>query len=406
MEAHMHHNDIPGENRHMIGNLYNGPHPERLQRTTNSNGLISVSKSDMMMSTDIDLVQAPLNDLHLDLPTISRIEKERQIVLDVVDRQIKNGCDKILTAEVSEEPICKTLQNMNINTALIETEVVRLQDMTNQHIETAIFAAGQCASNESSKREQQIGVLKRGNNISSNHCDNVSDKNVISPNKQSASNIVCSTQNLPLTLHARSTPQKHHYHPNHQSQCHFEKELEKVMSSESSYCTNYTSVQLSQRQSLFLKSQSLDIGDDVSSISYIVNDDDIFSQLPDTDKGKIPHILNSTQINEIDFNKISQEIVTDDEAAWSPSLSQKTGMPSKTQSLESRPIYPNVPYSPYASPYSSPRTNRRRPPLRESRRISIEQSGSFLQLNQYKLMDQIGQVCITILVHFKRFCIC
>lgn len=58
---------------------------------------------------------------------------------------------------------------------------------------------------------------------------------------------------------------------------------------------------------------------------------------------------------------------------------------------QNRPIYPNVPYSPYGSPFGSPR-NRRRGPLRESRRISIEQSGSFLQLNQYKLMDQIGQV--------------
>lgn len=65
------------------------------------------------------------------------------------------------------------------------------------------------------------------------------------------------------------------------------------------------------------------------------------------------------------------------------------------QSAESRPIYPNVPYSPYGSPYSSPRPVRRRPPLRESRRISIEKSGSFLQLNQYKLMDQIGQVIKT-----------
>lgn len=70
------------------------------------------------------------------------------------------------------------------------------------------------------------------------------------------------------------------------------------------------------------------------------------------------------------------------------------GMISKIQSLDSmRPIYPNVPYSPYGSPYSSPRAYRRttRPPLKESRRISIEQSGSFLQLNQYKLLDQIGQ---------------
>ena len=65
----------------------------------------------------------------------------------------------------------------------------------------------------------------------------------------------------------------------------------------------------------------------------------------------------------------------------------------KTQTLEqSRPIYPNVPYSPYNSPYGSPRSGRRRVPLKESRRISIEKSGSFVQLNQYKLMDQIGQV--------------
>uniref|UniRef100_A0A034WWI1 calcium/calmodulin-dependent protein kinase n=1 Tax=Bactrocera dorsalis TaxID=27457 RepID=A0A034WWI1_BACDO len=56
--------------------------------------------------------------------------------------------------------------------------------------------------------------------------------------------------------------------------------------------------------------------------------------------------------------------------------------------LEMHSMYPNVPY---VNPYCSPRTNRRRPPLRESRRVSTEQSGSFLQLNQYKLMDQIGQ---------------
>lgn len=53
-----------------------------------------------------------------------------------------------------------------------------------------------------------------------------------------------------------------------------------------------------------------------------------------------------------------------------------------------RPIYPNVPFS----PYSSPRSVRRRKPLKESRRVSIDKSGSFLQLNQYSLMDSIGQV--------------
>lgn len=90
---------------------------------------------------------------------------------------------------------------------------------------------------------------------------------------------------------------------------------------------------------------------------------------------------------------------TDDDVTINPSKSSNvtpsvTGMLPKYQSLDqTRPIYPNVPYSPYGSPYGSPRSGRRRPPLRESRRVSIEQTGSFLQLNQYKLMDQIGQVC-------------
>lgn len=69
---------------------------------------------------------------------------------------------------------------------------------------------------------------------------------------------------------------------------------------------------------------------------------------------------------------------------------------------QNRAIYPNVPYSPYSSPYGSPRTGRRRAPLRESRRISIEQTGSFLQLNQYKLMDQIGQVTDCLLTTPKK----
>lgn len=58
--------------------------------------------------------------------------------------------------------------------------------------------------------------------------------------------------------------------------------------------------------------------------------------------------------------------------------------------LTNRPIYPNIPYS----PYSSPRTVRRKSPLKESRRVSIDKCGSYQQLNQYKLIDSIGQVRI------------
>ncbi|XP_066144580.1 calcium/calmodulin-dependent protein kinase kinase 1 isoform X1 [Euwallacea fornicatus] len=56
-----------------------------------------------------------------------------------------------------------------------------------------------------------------------------------------------------------------------------------------------------------------------------------------------------------------------------------------------RPIFPNCPYSPYGSPTHSPRSNRKRQPPRESRRVSIEKLGHYDQLNQYKLMDSIGQ---------------
>ncbi|XP_065201569.1 calcium/calmodulin-dependent protein kinase kinase 1 [Planococcus citri] len=58
-----------------------------------------------------------------------------------------------------------------------------------------------------------------------------------------------------------------------------------------------------------------------------------------------------------------------------------------TSVATNRPIYPNIPYS----PYSSPRTARRKSPLKECRRVSIDECGSYQQLNQYKLIDSIGQ---------------
>lgn len=61
---------------------------------------------------------------------------------------------------------------------------------------------------------------------------------------------------------------------------------------------------------------------------------------------------------------------------------------SRALGVANRPIYPNIPYS----PYSSPRAVRRKSPLKESRRVSIDKCGSYQQLNQYKLIDSIGQV--------------
>lgn len=58
-----------------------------------------------------------------------------------------------------------------------------------------------------------------------------------------------------------------------------------------------------------------------------------------------------------------------------------------------RPICPNLPYSPACSP----RFSRRRPPLRECRVSvnvqSLDDPNAHQKLNQYKLIDSIGQVC-------------
>lgn len=90
----------------------------------------------------------------------------------------------------------------------------------------------------------------------------------------------------------------------------------------------------------------------------------------------------------------SLDIVDEDlnEAQHAAAAAASTSSSSSSLHLVGgKPIYPNVPYSPYGSPYGSPR-GRKRQPFRESRRISIEHNETFLQLNQYKLYDKIGQV--------------
>ncbi|XP_066946481.1 calcium/calmodulin-dependent protein kinase kinase 1-like isoform X4 [Macrobrachium rosenbergii] len=82
-------------------------------------------------------------------------------------------------------------------------------------------------------------------------------------------------------------------------------------------------------------------------------------------------------------------------AGGNPTVSSRRGthiarlIQSKSVNMGDRPIYPNVPFSPYGSPCSSPRLRRR--PLKESRRVSIEKNGEYTQLNQYKLKEAIGQ---------------
>lgn len=117
------------------------------------------------------------------------------------------------------------------------------------------------------------------------------------------------------------------------------------------------------------KTQSLDIvdDDDASASRIVVNNNRM------------------SNVNVVVHNNSS--VVAND-----GTLEMKGTIPRLQAGDQSRPIYPSLNFSPYASPFSSPRTGRRRAPLRESRRVSIEQNGSFLFLNQYKLMDEIGQV--------------
>uniref|UniRef100_A0A8D3CNB5 Si:ch73-62l21.1 n=1 Tax=Scophthalmus maximus TaxID=52904 RepID=A0A8D3CNB5_SCOMX len=63
---------------------------------------------------------------------------------------------------------------------------------------------------------------------------------------------------------------------------------------------------------------------------------------------------------------------------------------SLQERLNGRYIYPSLPYSPITSPHSSPRLPRR--PTVESHSVSITDLQDCVQLNQYKLKDEIGKV--------------
>ncbi|XP_030073617.1 calcium/calmodulin-dependent protein kinase kinase 2 isoform X2 [Microcaecilia unicolor] len=69
--------------------------------------------------------------------------------------------------------------------------------------------------------------------------------------------------------------------------------------------------------------------------------------------------------------------------------SQSSQCPNNNLSMNGRYIYPSLPYSPVTSPHSSPRLPRR--PTVESHRVSITDLQDCVQLNQYKLKDEIGK---------------
>ncbi|XP_061657762.1 calcium/calmodulin-dependent protein kinase kinase 2 [Syngnathoides biaculeatus] len=69
--------------------------------------------------------------------------------------------------------------------------------------------------------------------------------------------------------------------------------------------------------------------------------------------------------------------------------SQTQTSPCNSPGLNGRYIYPSLPYSPITSPHSSPRLPRR--PTVESHSVSITDLQDCVQLNQYKLKDEIGK---------------
>ncbi|XP_056390603.1 calcium/calmodulin-dependent protein kinase kinase 2 isoform X2 [Hyla sarda] len=63
--------------------------------------------------------------------------------------------------------------------------------------------------------------------------------------------------------------------------------------------------------------------------------------------------------------------------------------PNENEGVNGQYIYPSLPYSPVTSPQSSPRLPRR--PTIESNRVSITGFQDCVQLNQYRLKDEIGK---------------
>ncbi|XP_066266672.1 calcium/calmodulin-dependent protein kinase kinase 1-like [Branchiostoma lanceolatum] len=91
-----------------------------------------------------------------------------------------------------------------------------------------------------------------------------------------------------------------------------------------------------------------------------------------------------------DLDRKPSVVVTDSQNTVSPSGPEET---SRSKELLDRPIYPSLPYSPYASPMASPRLTPRYPrrPATESHTVSIMDKEDFTQLNQYRLKEEIGK---------------
>ncbi|XP_071999453.1 calcium/calmodulin-dependent protein kinase kinase 2 isoform X2 [Engystomops pustulosus] len=133
-----------------------------------------------------------------------------------------------------------------------------------------------------------------------------------------------------------------------------------------------------------------DLGQNGETGQQVEEPKDTYKELPDyhrlTESGCI---MNSTE-----------EILKDgkDQRAKLNMTNRKLSLQERSPSAQSpnddvgvngRYIYPSLPYSPVTSPQSSPRLPRR--PTIESNRVSITGFQDCVQLNQYRLKDEIGK---------------
>lgn len=124
-----------------------------------------------------------------------------------------------------------------------------------------------------------------------------------------------------------------------------------------------------------------------NSNPFLTNDDsnNPFCAMPNDSYGrtnsntKNPFLSGANSETDVRASKKEEKNLTRDESS------------KKENNGESKSAFDRSNLSPFVSPASSPRPSRSRL-FKESRRISIDKTGHYLHLNQYRLLDSIGEV--------------
>lgn len=126
----------------------------------------------------------------------------------------------------------------------------------------------------------------------------------------------------------------------------------------------------------------------VKQSSNISSNSDILQNELDVDHLYVPHLAESNQSIEL-----SDECLSLNRLQCSP----RHGPKIVYSHSEDHPRIDRL--SPFGSPSSSPRL--RRQPTMETRRVSVTDSDGYMQLNQYKLKNEIGKVKICMDYYLK-----